>query len=436
MKNKHFILAVILIVVCFLNACDPLFEEDESSHTITDSTETTQATLITPTPTQDIQTTEPLPTALQPTEMLEQEFKEFTYTLDLQKIGQHCLEVPQMQILSPLYLGDHYMVNVLEQKSLFSVSTEDGTISPLYTTEFPHGHPAGGVEIKYPWYTYVISEMPSGLGDWNLHLVNIEEGTNTVIANRDLFDSALLLHIGNSLQAGTLFLSASTFDGYEILTSRLYAIDLATKEARLVIDSQEKNTFMSFISASNGYIVIENDPPKTEPDLHLTLYDLSTSTWRDLPQTYPASVPSMDYPYVVWKNNTRFASATSLTIHNIETGESIIREVVGSFTTDPSISNGYIIAEASTGKDTSKNSVIVYSPENGDAYAIQMGINEVSTKEAYIDDGSLIWAFTTVSNMDDFSSYICRLPLEKVFSNAVEGIEVQKHESIEITPNW
>ena len=183
---------------------------------------------------------------------------------------------------------------------------------------------------------------------------------------------------------------------------------------------------MSFISASNGFIVIENDPPQNDYARYLSLFDLSTSSWVDLPQTYPASVPDMEYPYIIWKNNKRFDDATSLTIYNFETGESVVRELAGANSSDPSISNGYIIAEASTGKDNFRNSVVLYSLENGDTYAIHIGIHQVGMDNAYIDNGNVIWAFTTLASADNYSSYICNLPLEEVFSNAVEGIQVPR----------
>ena len=113
-----------------------------------------------------------------------------------------------------------------------------------------------------------------------------------------------------------------------------------------------------------------------------------------------------------------------MTVYNIETGESVVREVIGAYSTDPSISNGYIIAEASTGKDFFRNSVVFYPLENDDTYAIHIGMDEAGTDNAYIDNGNVIWAFTTISNADNFSNYICNLPLEEVFSNSVEGIEV------------
>lgn len=427
MRKVQLLFSILLSVIFLLVGCVPRLVQNENPPSKIDSEETIYPTEVIPTATQNPLSTEPQQeaqeTAMPIIETLQPENNMFTYALDQKKIDQFCLEAPQIHILTPLFLGDYYMATVLEQRNLSSVSTVDATISLLHPTEFPNGHPGGWVEIAYPWYTYGISELPSGLGDWNLHLVNLKDGTNTIIGNRELYNSTAL-HTYISLQSNTLYLSASTFDGFEILTSRLYAIDLATKKSTLIIDSQDKDTFMSFISASNGYIVIENDPPKSDVGRYLTLFDLSTNTWRDLPQTYPASVPSMEYPYIVWKNNNRFETPTSLTIFNIETGESIVREVVGTFSFDLSISSGYVITEASTGKDPSRNSVVMYSLENGDTYAIQIGINEVSANGAYIDNGNVIWAFTTIANADNYSSYICKLPLEEVFSNSVEGIEV------------
>ena len=428
MRKLQLLCLILFSVIILLNACVPHLVKNEHTPTPTEQQETTISAEVLsthPSPTQtSVPEAETEITALPTTTPTPPEYREFTYFFDLEKIASYCIEIPQKFILTPLYLGDYYMVHDLKQQSLFSLSTQDGTMNLLYSTEFPNGHPAGGVQIAYPWYTYIISETPSGVGGWNLHLVNLEDGSNTVIATDDQFDSAFLLHINYSLQSDTLYLSASTFDGYEILTSRVYAIDLASRDATVIIDSQDKVTFMTNISASNGYIVIENDPPKSDYQRYLSLYDLSSNSWVDLPQTYPASIPDMDYPYIVWKNNKRFDRATGMTIYNLETGETVVREVVGLASTDPSISNGYIIAAAATGKNSFKNSAVLYSLENGDTYAIQIGIKEVGTNNAYIDNGNVIWAFTTLASADIYSSYVCRLPLEEVIANAVEGIEI------------
>lgn len=428
MRKIQLLSSILLSAACLFYGCVPDLVRTENTPASTEHEEINSPTETLPSFPLNTQTSEPQPaieiTSVPTTQPIPPDYLEFTYFLDPEEIETYCLEIPQKRIATPLYLGDYYMAHVLEQKSLFSISTKDATITPLYQTEFPNGHPAGGVEIAYPWYTYIISEIPSGVGGWNLHLVNVEDGSNTVVANDNQFDSAFLLHINYSLQPDILYLSASTFDEYEILSSRVYAIDLVTKDATVIIDSQDKDTFMSFISASNGFIVIENDPPKSESGRYLSLFDLSTNSWVDLPQTYPASVPDMEYPYIVWKNNNRFDQATNMTIYNIETGESVARELIGAYSTDPSISNGYIIAMASTGEGYFRNSLILYSLENGDTYAVHVGIDEVGVTDPYIDNGNAIWAFSTLASADNYSSYICKLPLDDLFSNSVEGIEV------------
>ena len=121
----------------------------------------------------------------------------------------------------------------------------------------------------------------------------------------------------------------------------------------------------------------------------------------------------------------RFANPSSLTIYNIETGDTTRRDIVGRDSYDLSIYDGYIVTQASTGKNHSRNSVMLYPLERGDTYAVQvlLDVNDLVTTGAYIDDGYLIWAFSDITTYDDKTGYLCRMPLEEIISNSEEGID-------------
>ena len=348
----------------------------------------------------------------------------FTYYLDQDRIDQLCLGLPQLQILKLLNLDDYYITYVLEQNNISSISIEDGTLTPLHVSEFPGGR-LELVEAEYPWYTYSVTDSPQGFGYWNLHLVNVEDGTNTIIAQKAQYGSNSL-HIDLALDNGILYFISSTFDGTKVLSSKVYAIDLSNKESTLIIENPDADTYMSIISASNGYLVFEHDTPKSDVGSHLSLYDVDSKSFIDLPQTFPASMPGIEYPYVVWKNNKRFDQPTSFTIYYIETGVSTVHEVTNSNSKNISISHRFVITDALTGRDPIRNSVMLHSTDNGDIYAIQIGLNDVRVNDVYIDNEYVILSFSTFTEADNYSSYICKLPLENVISDAVEGIEVSQ----------
>ena len=355
-----------------------------------------------------------------PTDQLET--KRFTYYFDQHKIDQYCLEFPQTYLYKPMDTGNRYLVSMSEQKNIYTVSPDDGILRPLFPSEFPNGHLfLNNVEFENPWYAYMMVDSPSETGNWNLHVANLEENTNEIIANQGQYNS-FSFHTYTSLDSDVLYFSTSTFDGKDILSSQLYAFDLASNKAELLIDSQDQQAFMSNITASNGYIVIENAAPK-EPVRDLTLFDISNRTWVELPQNYPASMPDMEFPYIIWKNNESYEQPTSFTIFNLETGISRIAVVSGRESQDISISDGFAITLASTGTDLSRNSIMLYPIENESVYAIQIGIEEVGARDAYIANGNLIWSFTTLADAFEYSSFLCKVPLNTVMSEAVEGIE-------------
>ena len=348
--------------------------------------------------------------------------KKYTYFLDQEAIGQFCLEFPMLTIYKAKDIGGQFYAGVLEQNNISVISPEDGALSPVFTPEFPQGHLLM-INYEYPWFGYMMVDSPNGQGDWNFHIVNLETGSNAIVADRDHFDS-IPLHVYTSIDAGVLYLSTSTFaDGLAVKTSKVYAIDLKTNETTLLIDSSEKDSFMSLISASNGYLLIENDPPKDQQALHLSLYDIANQAWIDLPQEYPASMPGMEYPWLIWKNSNRFEEAHSFTVYNLETGASVVRDITGRDAYDPIISSGFAIAQASTGSDRSTNSVILYSLDGGEVYAINIGIDNIFAADAYIDHGYVIFNFREMASVSDYSSYLCQIPLETVVSDSLVGIE-------------
>jgi len=348
--------------------------------------------------------------------------KKFTYFFDQDEINQYCLEFPMLTVYQAKDIGGQFYAGVLEQNNISLVSPESGVLSPIFTPEFPQGHLLM-IDYEYPWYGYMMVDSPNGLGEWNFHIVNLETGSNTIVANRSLFNS-IPLHVYTAIDAGVVYLSASTFkDGFAVKSSRVYAIDVKTNQTALLIDSHDEDSFMSLISASNGYLLIENDPPKDQPTLHLSLYDIANKAWIDLPQEYPASMPDMEYPYLIWKNSNRFEEPFSFTVYNLETGVSIVRDITGRDAYDPIISDGFAIVQASTGKDRSTNSVILYSLNGESVYAIKIGIDNIFAADAYIDHGNIIFNFRETASISDFSSYLCRLPLDTVISESLLGIE-------------
>ncbi len=265
------------------------------------------------------------------------------------------------------------------------------------------------IDYEYPWYGYIMVDSPNGLGDWNFHIVNLEDGSNTIIANKELYNS-VPLHVYSSIDSGILYLSTSTFkDDFAINSSSVYAIDLNTNKAALLIDNQDMDTFMSVISASNGYLLIENDPPKDQPTLHISLFESQikpgSTSHRNI-----LGVCKYEYPYLIWKNSNRFEEPFSFTVFNMDTGVSVVRNITGRDAYDPIISNGFAIVQASTGKDRSTNSLILYSLDGWEIYAIKIGIDNIFAADAYIDHGNVIFNFRETAYFSDFPVIYVKSP--------------------------
>ncbi|MFZ3071297.1 MAG: hypothetical protein WA110_09295, partial [Anaerolineaceae bacterium] len=384
--------------------------------------------LPTATKTETPEITQPVPT-LAPTSLLPARGvpQKKTYTFDAQKIQKYCVEFPQKRIYWPFYVNDKFYFQVNPQGPLYSYSPVDQTLNVFAEPDFNPGFIFGMFSYEYPWFIYGEVDNPGATGAWKLHAINLKEDINTVIADSSTFHS-VPLHTYAALEDGKVYLSTTTFSPPESYHSQIHSIDLATGEVRLILEDSDKETFYSFVDVSNDLMVIENDPPTHEGllKLHLTLYNLNKQTWQTLPQKIPASCPSIEFPYVTWKNNYRFDYSDSVTIYNLEDDSSHWVKIIGRSPRDPYLSGFYVLWEASLGQDGSSDSVIIYAIEQNAYYAVQIGMNDIIVADSTIMDDSLVWSFYSVQSAFDYSSWVCRMPLDEILSEATEGIEFEE----------
>ena len=409
MKNKFQIILAITILLLSVQACESTAPEAQS-------------------PVPPIRHTEPLE-EFKPTEAIEatepaeiQLSSDFSFKMSEEVVAQNCLTLPNLRVFTPKLINDAYVLSVNENQNISSLQLADGSLSPLHISNFPEGHIDGLIEFDYPWYTYSETDSPQGFGDWHLHLVNLEDGSNTVVADQERYGS-FSLHNAVALDSGKLYLAVSTFDGAKVISSEIFEINLETKESTLLINNGGKPYYFSKISVSNGFLTIENDVPKSDDGRFISLYDITNGNWIDLPENKLASSPSIEYPYLVWKNYNRNGNPRSLTIFNILDDSSTFMDLPDSFSSTLSVSKAYAIT-ASTGLDQSDMLMILSSLDNGNSYAIQVeGPGSIQASGPYIDDqGFLIWAFTDIEKADQITSYVCRMPLEEILSNSEADI--------------
>ena len=409
MKNKFQIILVLTILLLSAQACENTVPEDQVAIppvSMSDPLEEFN-------PTEAIESTEPAELQLP---------SYFTFKMNEEIVAQDCLTLPNLRVFTPKLINGAYLLSVNEDQNISSLQLADGSFSPVHISDFPEGHLDGLFEYDYPWYTYSETDSPQGFGDWHLHLVNVEDGSNTVIADQERYGS-FSLYNAVALDSGKLYLAISNFDGAKVLSSEIFEINLETKESNLLINNEGKPSYFSKISVSNGYLAIENNVPKKDEGSFVSLYDIANGAWIDLPENKLASSPSIEYPYLVWKNHNRNGNPRSLTIFNIKNDSSTIMDLPDSSSSTLSISKGYIIT-ASLGLDHSRMLMILSSLDNGNSYAIQVeGPGSIQASGPYIDDqGFLIWAFTDIEKADQITSYVCRMPLEEILSNSEADI--------------
>ena len=415
MKNKFQIILAITILLFSVQACESIAPEAQATMPPVNITEPLEEF----SPTEAVELTEPTEVQLP---------SGYSFKMSEEIVARDCLSLPNLRVFNPKLINGAYVLSVNEAQNISSLRLADGSLSPLHVSDFPEGHIDGLFEFDYPWYTYSETDSPQGFGDWHLHLVNVEDGSNIVIADQERYGS-FSLHNAVALDSGKLYLAVSNFDGAKVISSEIFEINLETKESNLLINNEGKPYYFSKISVSNGYLAIENDAPKSDDGRFISLYDIANGNWINLPENKLASSPYVEYPYLVWKNYNRNGNPRSLTIFNIIRKNSTIRDLPDSFSSTLSISKAYVIT-ASIGLDQSRNMIILSSLDTGDSYAIQLeGRDKIQASGPYIDDENfLIWAFTDIEKADQITSYVCRMPLEEILSNSEADIVPERSE--------
>lgn len=409
MKNKFHIILAITTLLLSVQACESTAPETQATMPPVSITEALEAF----NPTEAIELTEPAEVQLP---------SDFSFKMSGEIVTQNCLTLPNLRVFTPQLINDAYVLSVNENQNISSLQLADGSLNPLHISDFPEGHLDGLIEFDYPWYTYSETDSPQGFGDWHLHLVNVEDGSNIIIADQERYGS-FSLYNAVALDSGKLYLANSTFDGAKVISSEIFEINLETQGSNLLFNNEGKPYYFSNISVSNGYLAIENIVPKSDDGRFISLYDIANGNWINLPENKLASSPYVEYPYLVWKNYNRNGNPRSLTIFNIINESSTSRDLPDLFSSSLSISKGYIIT-ASLGLDQSSNMIILSSLDNGNSYAIQLEErDEIQASGPYIDDQNfLIWAFTDIEIPDQITSYVCRMPLEEILSSSEADI--------------
>ena len=409
MKNKFQIILAITILLLSVQACESTVPKAQATIPPVRLTEPLEEF----NPTEVIELTEPAEVQLP---------SNYSFKMSEEIVAQNCLTLPNLRVFTPKLINEAYVLSVNESQNISSMQLADGSLSPLHVSDFPEGHIDGLFEFDYPWYTYSETDSPQGFGDWHLHLVNVEDGSNTVIADQESYGS-FSLYNAVALDSGKLYLAVSTFDGTKVVSSEIFEINPETQESKLLFNNEGETYYFSKISVSNGYLAIENNVPKSDDGRFISLFDIANGNWVNLPENKLASSPYVEYPYLVWKNYNRNGNPRSLTLFNIINQSSTIRDLPDSFSSTLSISKAYIIT-ASLGLDQSSNMIILSSLDNGNSYAIQFeGAENIPTSGPYIDDENfLIWAFTDIEKADQITGYVCRIPLEEILSNSEADI--------------
>lgn len=304
-----------------------------------------------------------------------------------------------------------------EPMNLYKMPFEFGEKELIYKSQFEQGFlNIFPMHLTNNWLVFMDTNNPTGNPDgyWQLLALNITNGNQIEVTNRDKSNTSLL-NFYVSAENGIVYWTQNVVNEENFLTlpTSIHTFDLGTQKDSVLFTENNLDHVDTIIQASNRYLVIERDPNDIDkPELiDIALLNLESQHFEQIPYSAPGSMPQLNYPYLVWKNNLRFDNPQKLTFYNIESHETYSLPFIGTPNSDVKLFNQYPYYQTIInlhGKnsltfsitDVMNRKIYIYDPGDGDR-----GVGN-----AELGNGFVVWSLINNMMTNDQETLLCKMP--------------------------
>ncbi len=330
--------------------------------------------------------------------------------------------------------GKYYYALHPAQQILYEYDVATGSESEISYTLFQDGF-ITNIEYHGEWLIYLDLQSSYATGHWKLIALRLSDKEMVVV--KESHDEFLTVHnrysafYDNKVYQTEVVISDNAPKQY----NRLIVFDLLTKQEEVLMDFEIEDTIYTIIGASNGYLVLDKTPVDVSVRslANIVLVSLADMRFMPLALTAPVSAPSIDYPWVIWKNAYRNDFAKVGSIYNIETGQLNYLPVPG----DKPLGH-YFVGDEYIGwqlllRDLQPLRMIaLYSIDDNIFYIIGTEDENLYISSYEVYDGHIYWVVREDWESADLSSTICSAPVSEVISNATDITVAEPTPN----PNW
>ncbi|MGB4595214.1 MAG: hypothetical protein WBI14_04855 [Anaerolineaceae bacterium] len=252
-----------------------------------------------------------------------------------------CVQIEHSQLGQVVLENDNLYFSLMsEPNNLYKMPIDFQEKSVIYTSQFENGflntYP---MRFSDGWLLFMDTDNPTGspAGNWKLNALNVSSGKLIVVTDNNK-SKTHLLNFYATVSDNTVFWTQNIVDESNKLVqpSSIHTFNLDNEIEGVLRIEDGLGHINTILHASNGYLVVERDPNigKAPETINIILINLQTNGLEAIPYTQPGSMPQLQYPYLLWKNNYRFDQAQSFTYYNIETHETFSMPFLGSPNSD------------------------------------------------------------------------------------------------------
>jgi len=350
--------------------------------------------------------------SLKPT-LLEVNYNKFP----LYFLSNNCVNLTENGLAQMVVVNNKIYYSAMNNhQNLYEMSTDFTAERVIYSSAYGNGFiNTFPLMITGDWLVFADSYSPMDVGPWNLLALNSITDQLVTIATSET-DKTLLINLYPAVSENKVYWTENVLNDLGDLAkpSIIHAFNLEDFTQEVVFSANTLESVITIIDVSGDYLILEKDPMKC-PDktiLPLQLYDLRSGDQVVIPEASLGSMPSISYPYLVWKNAFRFDGVRDVSIYNIQTGHLEIIEVPGIYVTDPVVSQGFIKLRYGVFNDKKE-----FEPAFGlfdlerfrlDIY--DSGARNTASTDPIIDGDTLYWKYRTNISTAKNITFLCKMP--------------------------
>lgn len=283
-----------------------------------------------------------------------------------------------------------YWVENKNPGTMYRISLKGGQPEIIATSQYSDGR----LDVFRPilsgrWLIFCDSPRSSNLGVWKVRVLNLDDHSEKLLLHNDGDQANLLMSLGISAQDDwvmwTIIVQETSGDFKDTMT----LMNLDSGESREFMRSNIDEAIFPIISISKGWVVVEQDLEDSfGGGNNLYLLDLTNEKMQILSTDGKSSMPSLVFPWVMWKAAPRYSYGQKIVLYNLQDHRKLWVPLEDDENSDPQMNDSKIYWDGWPSANPTFNSIYIYDINKNITFVFDSPENQVF--EDYVISGEYI----------------------------------------------